>query len=117
MIVMVIVMIVVMIVISIAVLVTVAVSIPPMIVFKTAAIPFPVTSKKLLSVMMRSNPVCTLVWRPGPIPFMPSVVPSDRIPIAFYPKKIGPWTARPDMKDTGRWRRSNSDSERNLTVR
>jgi hypothetical protein len=92
------------------------VAIPPMIVFYVPSISFPVTLKKLLTIMVRCNPTSSLIRRSSPIAFMPFVMPSRRVPIAVYPQKLRPWPSWQNSNHTGLWRRSDPDSEGDLRV-
>jgi hypothetical protein len=63
--------------------------IPVMIMGHLAASPFPVTFEEPLPIMMRHHPDGARIGGSGPIPFMPFVMVSHRIPIAFYPHVLG----------------------------
>jgi hypothetical protein len=90
------------------------VAIPPMIVFYVPSISFPVTLKKLLTIMVRRNPTSSLIRRSSPIAFVPFVMPSRGIPITAYPHELRPWPCWENSNHPGLWRRSNPDSEGNL---
>src|SRR5262245_45038861 len=45
---------------------------------------------------------------------MPLVTLSHRIPISVYPYKLRAWAWREDVDHIGRWRRANSDSNRDV---
>ncbi len=100
-----------------AVVVSVVVSIPVVIVFKAAALTVPIAIKIPILVIVRPNPASAHIRRQRPIARVPSVVPSLRIPIAFYPHKI--WSrSRWKHRDHARWwRRSDLDSNGHLSSR
>jgi hypothetical protein len=95
-------------------MVSVSFAVPVVIVFNTAAISFPVTHKKLLPIMMRLNPTSSLVRWSSPITVMPPIMPSRGIPITPYPHELRTWRCWQNLNHTGRRRRPNSDSNRNL---
>jgi len=71
-----------------AVAVSIAVMIPPMIMFKPAAIAFPVSLKILPTLVTRAYPSSTFIGWPGPIPIVPPVMMTDRVPVAVDPHKF-----------------------------
>ena len=91
--------------------VAVAIVIPAVIVLETPVRPVPVTCVELLAIVVRPNPARACIGRLSPITFMPAVVLSHRIPIAFHPQEVRTGTNRVNANDM-RWRwRSDSDSD------
>lgn len=88
---------------------------PGMVVVYTAVISIPETVEESLSVVTGCDPVGTRIGWPTPISVMPLVMVSDRIPVALHPHVVRPWTGRPKRDNAGRWRRTNSDSDRDLS--
>jgi hypothetical protein len=88
---------------------------PGMVVVYTAAISIPETVEESLSVVTGRDPVGTKIGWPTPISVMPLVMVSDRRPVALHPHIVRPWTGRPKRDNAGRWRRTNSDSDRDLS--
>jgi hypothetical protein len=84
------------------------------IVVHPTVVSIPVTSKELLSVMMRLYPTSALVWGTAPITGMPSILPSRRVPIAVYPNEIGSWSLRLNSNHAGSGWWADSDSNGNL---
>jgi hypothetical protein len=68
--------------------VPVMIVVPVVVVLKTAAVAVPVAYKILAAFMAGRNPTRSHIGRPCPISPVPSVVPSDWIPIALDPHKI-----------------------------
>jgi hypothetical protein len=63
---------------------------------------------------MRYHPSPARVRRSGPIPFMPPVMVTYRVPIPVYPNILGARTCRHHTDDAGWGRWSNSDPNRYL---
>ena len=97
--------------------VSVVVSVPVVIVFKPAAIALPIANKIPILVIVRPNPASARIRRHRPITRVPSVVPSLRIPIALYPHKLGTRTRWKHGDHARRWRRSDLDSDGDLSAR
>ena len=96
--------------------VMVSVVVRVVVVFNTASISFPVTCIVPFAVVVRSNPVRPLVGRSSPIPFMPLVMVSHRIPITLYPRELRSWPFWHNHNHAGwRWR-GNHDSNGNLRI-
>jgi hypothetical protein len=88
---------------------------PGMVVVHTAVISIPETVEESLSVVTGCDPVGTSIGRSTPISVMPLVVVPDRRPVALHPHILRPWTVRPKRDNAGCWRRTNSDSDRDLS--
>ena len=95
----------------------VAVLVPLVIVFNTAAIPFPVSCKKLLSIVVRSDPSCPFIRRSRPITVMPLIVMPGGIPITVNISVTGTRAARHNVNHTRAWRRTDINAERDLRLR
>ena len=94
--------------------IAVMIVVPTMIVLDPASGSGPVTCKKPLPVVMRSNPMRSLIGRSSPVTLMPFVVISNRIPVAFDPckRRVGLGWRR---NINPRWRRRcDQDSDRDL---
>ena len=89
----------------------VAVPVPVMVVLNAAVLTIPVSSEIAPAVITRSNPSRGRVGHACPIAFMPFVMMSNRVPVAFDPNVIGAWTYGTDAQHAGRRWRSNSDSD------
>ena len=86
-------------------IIAVVVAVPAMVMFAPAAIAFPVTIPVAIPFISRCNPTCAGVNRAGPVSFMPSIVASHWVPIAFNPNEVrpGPWGVNPyDARGRGR---------------
>jgi hypothetical protein len=94
--------------------IAVMVMVRAVIVFHPAVFAFPIAVVEPLAVMMRPNPASAFIWRPAPIARMPLIVVSHRIPIAFKPNELRAGSVRHNTHHARRWRRANSDSNRNL---
>ncbi len=94
--------------------IAVVVLVPAVIVSHPAAFSLPVAFVEPLSIMMRPDPASTFIWRAAPIALVPLVVVSHRIPIALNPNELRSGTVRHNTHHARRWRRANSDSNRNL---
>ena len=94
--------------------VAVSIVIRVVIVFDSAPVSLPVPRIISVAVVVWRNPASSLVGWSSPIAFMPFVMSSHRIPIAFYPhaSRIGPCRDNRSHPDR-RWR-PNHDSNRNL---
>ena len=91
--------------------------VPIVVVFNPAAVSLPVTLKVLAALVTRRRPPSAAIWRPSPVPVMPLIVVSVRIPIALDPNKVGTgldWTNA--FETRGRWR-SNLNANRNLSAK
>jgi hypothetical protein len=95
----------------VAVKVAVMIMIRMMVVLKPAMISIPVASEVLFSIMVRSNPMGTFVWRSGPIASVPFVVTSHRIPVTFDPNELGPGSHRSYRNYMGCWWSADSDPD------
>lgn len=94
--------------------VAVSIAIPAVIVFNTAAVSLPVAGVISFAIVARRNPTRSLVRWPGPVSFVPFVVPADRIPVTRHPDVLRSW-AWGNHGNHPRWRRCPShDSDRNL---
>jgi hypothetical protein len=85
-----------------------------MIVITPASVAFPVTVIEPLPVMSRTYPVRARIRWERPIPVMPTVMVSGRVPIPIYPVVSRTGGSRPDMHDSRGRRRADPDSDRNL---
>jgi hypothetical protein len=92
----------------------VSVPVPTVVMLPAAAISLPVTREVSISIMMRTYPASTGIWRPRPITPVPLVMPSHGIPIALDPDEFGSGTHR-HRNHTGRRWRADSDSNRHLS--
>src|SRR5205807_263892 len=88
--------------------------VPAVIMFNACVLTLPVAVIELFSIVTRYHPPPTRVRRSGPIPFMPPVMVTYRVPIPVYPSELGARIWRQNTDDTGRRRRPNSDSNRYL---
>lgn len=100
-----------MMVVTIPVLVAFVISVPPVIVLEPAAVPFPISREKLLPIVMRTDPSSARIGRPGPVSFMPAIVASHRIPVAFDPYKFRSRAWGQRVINPGRRWRSDSDAQ------
>ena len=89
--------------------------IPAMIVAHMTAVAVPVAFKVALAVMMRLYPTRTGVRGTRPVALMPRVAVVDRIPVTGYPSIVGARTAGLNSQDADRRRRTNPDSDRDLS--
>jgi hypothetical protein len=94
--------------------IAVVVVVGAVIVFHPAVFAFPIAVVEPLSVMMRPHPASAFIWRAAPIALMPLIVVSHRIPIALDPNELRSGTVWHNTHHARRWRRTNSDSNRNL---
>jgi hypothetical protein len=85
---------VVMMVILVPVRVSVVIAVPTVVMLDSAAVAFPIAGKKLFAIVMGRDPSGSFIRRASPIPVVPFVMTTDRIPIAFDPHISGPWTRR-----------------------
>lgn len=96
--------------------VAIVVVVPVVIVLNTAAISFPVTHIVPFAVVVRSNPVSSIVGRSSPISFMPLVMLSHGIPITLHPHELRSWPLWHNQNRSGwRWR-GNRDANGYLRV-
>ena len=102
------------IVIMIATVIAVMVVIPFVTVLDTAVRAFPVTVVEPSSIMARSDPAGTLIRRAAPIAFMPTIVASDRIPVAANPCKFRTGLCGNHGDDAWLGWRTNTDANRYL---
>ena len=63
----------------------VAVTVPTMVMFAPAAVALPISGIEALSIMPGRHPIGARIGRQGPVPCMPLIVVSHRIPVAFHP--------------------------------
>lgn len=91
--------------------VPVVLAVPTVIVLTSAAVAFPVTVIKSLSIVARRYPARSRIDRAGPVSFMPSVMAFYRIPISVHPCIIRTWGSGPDLNHAGRRGRADSDSD------
>src|SRR5215472_2059769 len=96
--------------------VAVLIVIPVVIVFNAATLSLPVSRVISFAVVVRRDPVSSLVRWPCPIAFMPFVMLSDGIPITLYPHESWFWHCGND-RHPRRWWRSNGDCDGNLCLR
>jgi hypothetical protein len=94
--------------------IAVMVMVRAVIVFHPTVFAFPIAVVEPLSVMVRPHPASAFIWRAAPIALMPLVVVSHGIPIALDPNELRSRTVRHNTHHARRWRRANSDSNRNL---
>jgi len=92
----------------------IAVVIPPVIVLEPAAIAIPIPREELSTLITRPDPGRARIRWTGPIPVMPPVAVSDRVPIAIHPKVIRPRGTWPGVYDARRGRWPDSHANRNL---
>jgi hypothetical protein len=88
--------------------IAVMIVVPTMIVFDPASFSGPVTRKEPFAVVMRNHPIGSLIRGACPVPLMPFVVMSHRIPIAFHPYEL--WCRcwwRRNVNHTRRWWRAD----------
>ena len=96
--------------------VAVSIVVGVVIVLNTATTTLPVTRIIAFAIVMWCNPTRSLIRRSSPIPFMPFVMFSGRIPIALYPHESDTRGWRGTHNNPGwRWR-PNHDSHRNLRL-
>jgi hypothetical protein len=94
--------------------IAVTVAVPPVIVIKPAVVAIPISREELSSFISRPHPYGAGVWWPAPIPVMPLVVVSNRVPITVHPEVIRSGRAR-SRAYNARWRRrSNSHADGQL---
>ena len=104
-------------VIVVAVEVAVMIMVRMMVVLKPSAISIPVTGEVSLSIMVRSNPMCAFIGRPGPIASVPFVVMSDWIPVTLDPNEVWPGSHGRYRNYAGCRRSADYDSDRDLGLR
>jgi hypothetical protein len=97
--------------------VSIVIFVPTVIVFKPATISIPVTSKELLPIVMRRDPVGARIRRTGPIALVPPVMSPEGIPVSIDPDIVWTGTYRPHVNYARRRRRTNSNAEGHLRVR
>jgi hypothetical protein len=85
---------------------------PGVIIVDPTAFSFPAAVEEALPVVLRGHPARSWVRGASPITFMPMILVSDRVPVTLYPHEIGLWTRRTRGNHAGRWRWTNSDSNR-----
>src|ERR1700739_2411662 len=90
--------------------------IPFMVVFETTVWAIPITGIEPLAIMAWADPMRAFIRRPAPIAFMPAIVSSDRIPVAFDPEKIRTWSRRWGNYHSRRRWRTDSDAHTDLGV-
>src|SRR5215472_18500225 len=94
--------------------VTASLPVPVMIVFNAAAVSLPVALVISFAIVARRNPTRSAVRWPGPIPFVPFVMPAHLVPITRYPHALGS-RAWGNNGNHALWRWCpNNDSDRNL---
>jgi hypothetical protein len=74
--------------------------IPAVVMCNPTAIPLPETLKVKIPVITRHYPTRSRIWRKRPVPLMPLVFISYRIPITFNPEIIRARPSRDDPKHT-----------------
>lgn len=79
-------------VIAVAIMISVPLPIPMVVVLYPPAITFPIARKELFAVVMRLYPSGPFIGGQGPVPFVPTVMPANRIPISADPRVPGPGT-------------------------
>jgi hypothetical protein len=89
--------------------------VPAMVVLEPPPLAFPITREVLTAFIPRTNPSRAGVRRPRPISFVPSVATTHRIPVAIYPRETRTGSSRPYGDHPRRWRRTDADTEGNLT--
>ena len=98
-------------------IITVTIAIPTMIVLNSAAITVPVAHEIVFAVVMRRDPVSTLIRWTRPVPLVPPVTGSHGIPIPFNPHEIATGSVRLHDNHTRPWWRPHADSDRDLRRR
>jgi hypothetical protein len=88
---------------------------PGVIVVHPAVFSIPEAVKESLSVVMCCHPASPGIRGPRPEAFVPTVVPARRVPVTLHPHEIRTGTRRPECNDAGSGRRTNSDSDRDLS--
>lgn len=98
-------------------IITIMFPIPVMVVFAAAVIAIPVAGIETVSVVTGTNPMCPAIWRTSPVPGMPMVAVSHRIPVSVHPYEFRSRTWRENPNHP--WRRwwSDLDPNRHLTER
>jgi hypothetical protein len=91
-------------------------AIPFVIVFDAAMATIPIAREKLLTIVMRADPVGTLVRRTRPVTFMPAIMPADGIPISVNPGKTRSGRSGMHGHNSRRRRRSEVDANANLSA-
>src|SRR5579872_2933704 len=86
-----------------------------MVVLKPPAIAIPVSGKKAAAFVVRANPYGAGVGSTSPVSLVPFIASAHRIPVAVDPGEIGPWCRWPDCYHPGWRRRTDSNSNCNLT--
>src|ERR1700730_17806866 len=91
------------------------VSIPAMVVSHLAVAGLPISLIVLVRLIVRIYPSSALIWGPSVISLMPSFPIIRRgIPVAIHPDVSGLRIVRAIPNNTGRGRRADSDSYREL---
>jgi lysylphosphatidylglycerol synthetase-like protein (DUF2156 family) len=105
------------IVIVIAAMIAVTIAIPFVIVLEAAVISVPITGIKPLAVVTRADPVGALVGRSAPVAFVPAIVSAHGIPVTINPDEVRARLRGKHSDHTRRWRRTNGDTNHDLSVR
>lgn len=96
--------------------VTVSIPIPSMIVFDAAMFAFPVPGVELLPIVPRPYPASAFIRGTRPVTRVPAVSTVHRVLIAVNPNVSGAGSRRTNHDDTRRRRRSNADSNADLSA-
>ena len=87
----------------------------PLVVMRDAAVlSFPVAVEETFAVVMRGYPNGPFVGRASPIPVVPPVSISCRVPVTVHPNKAGAGRGGPDANHSWRRRRPYANSDRYL---
>src|SRR5215469_15568546 len=94
--------------------IAVMVVVPAMVVVDAAPLTRPIAGEESLAVMMRRDPMCSLIRRPRPVTLVPFIVISYRIPVAPHPDKLRRRLRWQRVNHARWWRRSDQHSNRHL---
>jgi hypothetical protein len=97
-----------------AVVANFAILIPMMVVVKVAARAVPIAGIETAAIVARSNPTSASVRGTAPITFVPAIVSTHRIPIAFDPHEIGRRLRGHDDDGSRGWWRADLNANGNL---
>jgi len=91
-------------------IIAVTVAVPFMVVPEVAPRATPAALEELASLITRAEPGCSFIWRASPIPFVPTIVVPDRVPITLYPHKSWPRRDRTVVKRARNRRRADPNT-------
>ena len=107
---------VVIVIVPVAIVISVAIAVPIVMVFKSATVALPVAFVELAAIVARANPAGPFVRRTSPVSLMPAIASARWVPVSIHPEKIRAWPGWPFTNDPGSRRRTDANSERNLSV-